>query len=393
MKCRQRGAALLVAVILIVTVAAFAVIVAASQSAGDVRGNDIHADSVQALYLAETGIERSLKRFATGTACTALGDDPGTVPVEATHTIGNLASIGIAGGYSITLMNGFTTDFAGAALPATQCRIPATGTVTVGNVTRTIHAIVDRNLLEGPDNPTFNNPTTAGAAPSGWAITTNPPPAPPPNPPRPPGYAGGGGPDCSRSAWVVKPGTGNHEARASGSTPVSFTIAGASVTTVSFHYRVNNRGGAGGGCVGGAASGPAFPCGTGGANPGLLCFRLVATAVPVNNNSLRLASADTSAVARACPDPLATATPVVFAPCQNGYQVGYPTKATLTITDGGAGTRTMTQFQFYMLVRGNNIRREFFLDHIEATNNTAIGAAHVRVWRDCSSAVNPVNCV
>ena len=37
-------------------------------------------------------------------------------------------------------------------------------------------------------------------------------------------------------------------------------------------------------------------------------------------------------------------------------------------------------------------RREMYLDHIEATNATAIGAAHVVLWRDCSTALNPVTC-
>ena len=53
------------------TAAAFAVLVAASQSGGDIQATDANADSLQALFLAETGVERALKRFATGTACGA----------------------------------------------------------------------------------------------------------------------------------------------------------------------------------------------------------------------------------------------------------------------------------------------------------------------------------
>jgi hypothetical protein len=58
----------------------------------------------------------------------------------------------------------------------------------------------------------------------------------------------------------------------------------------------------------------------------------------------------------------------------------------------GAGARTITSLR-YMLRLQRNGRREMFLDHIEATNTTAIGAAHVRLWRDCSNAPNPVTCV
>ena len=56
MTIRQRGAGMLVVVLLVLTVAAFAVIVAASQSGGDVYGSDANADGMQALFLAESGI-------------------------------------------------------------------------------------------------------------------------------------------------------------------------------------------------------------------------------------------------------------------------------------------------------------------------------------------------
>ena len=93
-----------------------------------------------------------------------------------------------------------TTDFGGgAALPAnTQCRIAVTARVIASNVSRTIHAIVDRNLLAGPDNPTFNNPLTAGLTPSGWT-GINPADAFAPN-----GGPDGTAPNCRRSAWTAK---------------------------------------------------------------------------------------------------------------------------------------------------------------------------------------------
>ena len=386
MKRRERGAGLLVAVILVITVAAFAVIVAASQSGGDVRGSDLHADSVQALLLAETGLERALKRFATGTACAALGPE----------NLNNLGSLQMAGGGAITIGAGLTTDFSNPPvnLPATQCRIPVTGTVTPSNVSRTIHAIVDRNLLGGvtggaPFNADFNNPTTVGA-PTSWTLTQ------PATPATQLGYANDGGHElqggtCSRSAYLIKHLTNNYTVTAQGLANVNFTATGGSVTTVTFHYRLNQRG-ANGACLGGGANaGPADICAAAGGQPGTICFRTTDT-LGTNSANVAFNTAHTNTQAVGCPDAGAIS---AFATCATGYQGGYPVKATINITTGGAGTRTITAFRYMMRLQqgGANARREMFLDHIEATNNTAVGAAHVRVWRDCSSAANPVNCV
>jgi hypothetical protein len=369
MRARQRGAGLLIPVLLVVTIAAFAVIVAASQSGGDIQGTDANADSLQALLVAETGTERALKRFATGTACGGA----------LTEAITDLSTIGLGTtAYRINIGAGLATDFSGAALPATQCRVPVTGTVLATNVSRTIHAIVDRNLLEGPDNPTFNNPTTAGA-PSGWMLT---------QPAGQTGYADNGGPDlegatCSRSAWVLKNRTGNYEARAQGLTAVNFTATGGSATTVTFHYRIHDRT-PNAGCTGGGANvGPGNICGGAGGREGTVCFR---TTDSGGTNSTGTFNSDSTASTNVgCPD---TGAITAFAPCQNGYQAAYPTKGSVSFNIGGGGTRTITTFR-YMLRLQRNGRREMFLDHIEMTNNTAVGAAYVRVWRDCSTAACP----
>jgi hypothetical protein len=372
---------MLVVVLLVLTVAAFAVIVAASQSGGDVYGSDANADGMQALFLAESGIERALKRFATGTACAALG----------VETITNLSTLGLGTTtHRIVIDTGLSTDFAGVALPATQCRVRVTGTVLGRNISRTVHAIVDRNLLGGITgavppafNPAFNNPLTAGA-PSSWTLTS---------PGAQPGYADNGGPDlegatCSRSAWVLKDRTNNYEARAMGVATVNFTVTGGTATTVTFHYRINDRGPNAGCAGGGADSGPADICGGAAGNDGTVCFRTTDSA---GTNSTATFNGDaTNTQNVACPD--TTGAPSVFAPCQTGYQAGYPTKGSVTFNIGGGGTRTITSFR-YMLRLQQGGRREMFLDHIEATNTTALGAAHVRLWRDCSNAPNPVTCV
>ncbi len=366
MTATQRGAALLVPVLILITVAAFAAIVAASQTGGDIQGSDANADGLQALYLADTGLERALKRFATGTACgAALGE-----------TITNLATIGLGTTtHRIVIGTGLTTDFAGAALPATQCRIPVTGTVLASNVSRTLHVIVSRNLLEGPDNPDFNNPRAAGA-PSGWTLD-------------PVGsYAINGGPDgaapnCSRSAWQVKTGTGGgaNIRRASGTIPVQFTLTAGSTTNITFHRRVVAR--SSGTCAAppGNWSGGNLPAGCSGDNNGTrVCFRMTGTGGGPWSVFSDVATSATVG---------GTACPSVANPCSANYQAGYPTKVSLNVTMTGA--TSVTQFAYYLQLtnNGGNNRKEIFIDHIEATNTTAVGAAYVRVWRDCSTAACP----
>lgn len=376
---------------LVITVAAFAVIVAASQSGGDIHSSDAHADSAEALYLAETGVERALKRFASGVAVCGAVDPPGPVTTLA-ETITNLSQLGLSGERTIQILDGLTSDFAGTAFrPQTvggtdyvECRVRVTATVGSSGASRTIHAVVSRNLLEGPNNPTFNNPTT-NVAPSGW--TLNPAAA----------FAFRGGhegtaPNCGRSAWHIKTQIANVASRAQLNTTVAFSVAAASTTTVSFHWRFNERTGVAG-CPAGVASGPAWPAACGGVvGEGQVCFRFNpagAGGVVVFNRTA------TPAVAVACPDP---GTPSVFAPCSSQYQVevpptlpapvAYPDKQSVTMAMGGGN---VTSFLMNIRLQGAN-RREIFIDHLEATNTTATGAAQVRVWRDCSTMADPVNC-
>jgi hypothetical protein len=370
---RARGAALLIPVLVIVTVAAFAVIVAASQSGGSIQASDANADGLLALFVADSGLERQLKRFATGTACDTLGDNPGTGPVEASHLITDLSTIGLGTtAYTVTLSDGLNTDFAGTALPATQCRVVVTARSNTSNVSRTIHAIVDRNLLDGLDNPTFNNPLT-GATPSGWTAL-NPPAAFAVN-----GSPDGTAPNCRRSAWTARnnPGAAANNRRASATAAVSVAVGAGSATTIRFHRRVITR------PVDCGALPPAGPgslpaaCGAGGDST--VCFQLFGTGGPgtwtVGSN------AGTSGGGTvACPS--------TFNPCSTNYP-GYPGTSFVNVTMTGA--TTLTSFRYWLQLQ-NAGRKELFLDNIEVTNDTFIGAAHVRVWRDCSTAVNPASC-
>jgi hypothetical protein len=357
MRAGQRGAGLLIPVLLVVTVAAFAVIVAASQSGGDIQGTDANADSLQALLVAETGIERALKRFATGTACGGA----------LTEAITDLSTIGLGTtAYRIDIGAGLTTDFAGAALPATQCRLPITATVIASNVTRTIHAIVDRNLLEGADNPTFNNPLT-GATPSGWdPASFNPANAFAPN-----GSPDGTAPNCWRSAWTAKDAPGGVSRRATATANVQFTLTPGSVTTITFHRRAIDRPSDCGALPGfGPAALPAA-CLAGMAST--VCFQLFGT----GGAGVWTVGSNVATI----PGGIA-ACPSTFNPCQTNYP-GYPAKVSVNVAMVGA--TSVTQFRYYLQVQAGG-RKELFLDNIEVTNPTAVGAAYVRVWRDCSTA-------
>ncbi len=368
MTARQRGAGMLIAVLLVLTVAAFAIVIAASQSGGDIQATDANADSLQALFLAETGVERALKRFATGTACGA----------GLAETITDLSTLGMgATGYSITVGNGVLTDFAGATLPVqTQCRIVVTARVIANNVSRTIHAIVDRNLLEGPDNPTFNNPLT-GTTPSGWTAL---------NPPAGAAFAPNGSPDgtapnCRRSAWVAKDNPGGQPRRASATAPVQFTVASGSTTTITFYRRVFNRND---NCGSLPVDGAALPGACGAALDSTVCFQLVGINTAAAAQTWTVAS---NAAAVAGPNLVACPTP--FNPCSTSYP-GYPAKvAPITVTMTNAVS--VSQFIYHLQVQSGG-RKELFVDNIEATNPTAVGAAYVRAWRDCSTVANPVTC-
>jgi hypothetical protein len=384
---RQRGLGMLVVVLLVLTVAAFAVIVAASQSGGDIQASDANAEALQAMFLAETGLERQVKRFATHgpfnplaptAACISLGDDPATLPVEVTHAIADLSTIGLgATAYSITFTNGALTDFAGGALTSTQCRIAVTARVNASNVTRTIQAIVDRNLLDGADNANFDNPINAGLTPSGWT-TINPANAFAPN-----GGPDGTAPNCRRAAWTGRnnPAAAANDRRARANAAVQITIAAGSVTTVMVHRRLVTRTTD---CAAGAGPGAAaWPviCGASG-NDSTVCIRMVGTGGAGDWAAVWNANAAAAGNDATCPS--------TFNPCQTNYQAGAPgTKLNTNVTMTGAAT--LTQIQYWLRLQ-NGGRKELFLDGIEAINPSAVGAAYIKVWRDCSTAANPVTC-
>jgi hypothetical protein len=198
-------------------------------------------------------------------------------------------------------------------------------------------------------------------------------------------YAMNGGPDgtapnCRRSAWLARenaPAAPANDRRASGTLNVAFTVTPGSTTTISFHRRFVTRGA---GCPANAAGPPAlgFPC-PAAATQGTICFRMTGAGGPGVWTSANDDINPAVAAIAACPS--------TFALCQTNYQAGYPTKITLPGLVM-VGATSVATFSYHMRVQ-NAGQKEMFLDHIEATNPTAVGAAHVKVWRDCSAATCP----
>lgn len=68
---RQRGMAALISILFLLIVVAFAVLVALSMSGSDINDTAMQHNSINALFLVESGVERASQRYGSGTACGA----------------------------------------------------------------------------------------------------------------------------------------------------------------------------------------------------------------------------------------------------------------------------------------------------------------------------------
>jgi hypothetical protein len=391
MSRRQRGASLLIPVVLIVTVGAFAVIVAAGQSGADIEGTNVQADSTEALFLAETGIERATRRFLAAGVCSAAG---------LSENLANLATIGIAAGRTITIAAGTASDqdFSGAALPATQCRIQATGTVTASNVSRTVQAIIDRseNLIGGPLVAGFDNPAGTGAAASWTGGSYD--------------YTGGlpatalDPPNCTRGAYAVKArGGGTNTGSSVGTAPVSFTVNRPVTLRVRFDYRMfrvpNGDAGcnsaSGGGACAGAVDGNS-PEGAGA--EGQICFTLRDSAGVTYNsqraeidNSQNLGGSNDVVTPPTClPSSQQSPLHTRHTPCSDRYNWsgGGLDTATVDFIFGGTGTLSFDRFGFKLYIPTSGNAFEMWIDNIVLQPSTG-ATAGIAGWRDCSVIACP----
>jgi hypothetical protein len=397
MSRRQRGASLLIPVLLIVTAGAFAVIVAASQSGGDIQGTESQADATEALFLAETGVERATRRFLAGSACSAAG---------LSENLANLATIGIAAGRTITITAGANSisDFGGVPLPATQCRIQVTGTVTASNVSRTVQAIVDRNdnLIGGPqiagfDNPPGNNPVASWTG--GYYDYTGGLPA----------TAGLNPPNCGRAAYAVKAlGGGGRTGSSVGTLPVSFTVNRPVTLRVNFDYRMFripngsaacNSVSGGGACPGVIQPGGGSPAG---GSEGQICFTLRDTAGATYNsyhvevdNSQNLGGGNGVITGEGCaPSSQQVPLHTRHTPCSDRYNWSGGGGIDLAWADfviGGVGPLSFDQFGFKLYIPPGGTEYEMWIDNIRLQPSTGT-IAGIAAWRDCSVSTAPNWC-
>lgn len=392
MSARQRGASLLIPVLLVITAGAFAVIVAASQSGGDIQGTDAQADSIEALFLAETGIERATRRFLAGSACSAAGLG---------ENLADLATIGIASGRTITVSAGALSvqDFSGAALPATQCRIQVTGQVTASNVSRTVQAIIDRNdnLIGSPLVAGFDNPAGATNPAASWTggyyDHTGGLPA----------TAGLNPPNCTRAAYAVKAlGGGARHGSSVGTTPVSFTVNLPVTLRVRFDYRMFqipngdagcNSNSLGGACVGAPDNEAGLGSPEGGGGDGEICFTLRDTAGVTYNStraevdsSQNLGGSNNVTLPACAPSSQQAPLHTRHTPCSDRYNWsgGGPDTATVRFTFAGTGTLSFDQFGFKLYIPTGGTEYEMWLDNILLQPSTG-AIAGIAAWRDCAA--------
>lgn len=217
----QRGAVSVITVTLLAIVVMLVLVTAMKISNSGVNDTLNQSDSVQALFVAESGLERVSWNYGDSGVCDAsLAEGPISLGADS-FTVENIGA-------------DFNLDFAGAALPADQCHVKITSVVSRSNTKRTLEAILERsdNLLISA-NPDFNDPPGSGP-PTGWtfsqagAFSGDP-------------WDDTGGPDGSRAAFVYKPNNGGGAAVGGGSFALSsFTVTAPITLDMSFEYSVEN---------------------------------------------------------------------------------------------------------------------------------------------------------
>ncbi len=217
---KQGGAVTLIGALLIVITLALMVEVLHRMAASDILDTTVQSDSVEALFISETGIEHASYLYANGTSCADLS---------------LLNNIAVGRGHF---------DITGSALVGGDCQIQVRGSVPTFSVQRFLQADLQSgggNLLAGA-NADFNEPPGAcwpffGCTPTGWTFI------PVPTLFRP-AWDNTGGPDGSRAAYVWKIFNGGSTATTGGSLALqAFTVTAPTVLTLNFDFRVVTSGG------------------------------------------------------------------------------------------------------------------------------------------------------
>jgi Tfp pilus assembly protein PilX len=152
----QRGAVTAIMVLVVILIVTTLVMILLDATTSESMDTAEQNDSVEALYLAESGLERASWRYITGgVACTSLAPDgPNNF-----------------GRGSFTVDSADQLDFDGVtALAAGRCRVRVTG--TVGSIKRTVEAIIE--LPSAGGMVVGNNGTVLQCGSGGCATVTSP---------------------------------------------------------------------------------------------------------------------------------------------------------------------------------------------------------------------------
>jgi hypothetical protein len=237
---KQGGVVGVIALIFIVIVALFAMTQAMVISASSLTDSARQSDSVEALFLAESAVERTGYAFINSGPTFTCND----------ASVGGAGTDYALGRGVFRVLGTFTTDFDGIALPAQKCRVRVQGEITASKVTRTVETIVGTNadlISLSTLNPNFNDvpytgdrstDETVDHPPSVWSLPV-------------PGSWGSsipyrrwdksGGPDGSRTAFVRKTSSGNDTQTIGGAftlTAGDVVITGPKVVRLTFDYQV-----------------------------------------------------------------------------------------------------------------------------------------------------------
>ena len=211
---RQGGAVTLIGALFIIITLALMVVVLQRMAASDVLDTTVQSDAIEALFIAETGIEHASYLYAGGTPCADL-------------SLLNNTAAG-RGDFDIIV----------SAPVGSECQIRVRGEISTFGVQRTVQATLrnDGNLLANA-NSDFNEPATApcsapGCSPTGWNLPAG-------------GWDDNGGPTGTgdRAAYVEKPTNGSGTATTAGSFGLTaFTVTAPTVLTLNFDYKVVTTG-------------------------------------------------------------------------------------------------------------------------------------------------------
>lgn len=210
---KQRGAITLVGALVIIITLLLLIEVLHRMAGSDILDTGLHSDSVEALFVAETGIEHAAYLFANGSACDDLA-------------LGGTVSAG-RGNFDVNA----------STLLGDECKIRVTATAGALGAQRVVEAVLrsGANLLgsAGFDDPYPCFPPNS-CAPTGWTLPAG-------------GWRDGEGVSGAaddRAAYVRKPGPGGSTATTAGSFGLTpFTVRAPTTLTLSFDYKVVTSGG------------------------------------------------------------------------------------------------------------------------------------------------------